>query len=305
MHGLDKVLGLFWQNTKRTDDKRIATLSVPEGVFESVDHEYLPDGHIYHKLDVYYPENTTEKLPVIIDIHGGGWMYGDKELNKIYCLTLAKKGYVVFNMSYRLYPEVNVRDQLWDISNALKWIKENLDNYPCRKDDIFLTGDSAGGMLTFFTAMINGSDYLRDCFNTVKTGISFNAIGLTCPMLFMNDGSLESRYCKIMLGDNYKNEKWANLVNMDNLLPYGDVPPTFIMTSSGDFLARNQTRKGVQFLKEIGADYRFMDFAPYNGTDLPHVFPVLNPDTEVSNRAIEEMLSFFRKNASTKQTVTV
>ena len=305
MHGLDKVLGLFWQNTKRMDDKRIATLSLPEGVFESNNHEYLPDGHVYHKLDVYYPENTKENLPVIIDIHGGGWMYGDKELNKIYCLTLAKKGYVVFNMSYRLYPEVNVRDQLWDISNALKWIKDNLDSYPCQKDNIFLTGDSAGGMLTFFTAMISGSDYLRECYDTVEHGLKFNAIGLTCPMLFMNDGSTESLYCRIMLGDNYQNEKWANLVNMDNLLPYADVPPTFIMTSSGDFLAKNQTKKGVQFLKQIGADYRFMDFAPFEGVDLPHVFPVLNPDTEISNRAIEEMLSFFKKHLNTRQTETV
>ena len=88
---LNKILEKFWRNTKRQDDKRIATLTPPEGVFESNDHEYLADGHVYHKLDVYYPEGTTEKLPVIIDIHGGGFMYGDKELNKIYCHTLAKK----------------------------------------------------------------------------------------------------------------------------------------------------------------------------------------------------------------------
>lgn len=300
---LNRILAAFWQNTKKQDDKRIATLTAPEGVFESNNHEYLPDGHNYHKLDVYYPENTTEKLPVIIDIHGGGWMYGDKELNKMYCLTLAKKGYVVFNMSYRLYPEVIVKDQLWDISMALEWIKEHLDDFPCDKDNICLTGDSAGGMLAFFTAMLSASSELRDIYELEDTGIRFNAVGLTSPMLFMDDGSISSFYTKIMLGKNYKNETWGHYVNMDKLLPLGKVPPVFLLTSSGDFLARAQTTKGAQLLKEKGLPHQFMDFEKYNGKDLPHVFPVLYPESEESDRAIEEMLRFFSKYSKHRVTL--
>lgn len=300
---LNKILDKFWQNTKRQDDKRIATLTPPEGVFESNDHEYLDDGHVYHKLDVYYPEGTTEKLPVIIDIHGGGFMYGDKELNKIYCLTLAQKGYVVFNMSYRLYPEVVVKDQLWDISNALIWIKEHLDDFPCDKENICVTGDSAGGMLAFFTAMLSQSSELRDIYEVEDAGIRFNAVGLTCPVLFMDDGSVTSMYTKIMLGKNYKRELWGNYVNMDKVIPLGKVPPVFLVTASGDMLTRTQTRKGAALLKEKGLAYQLMDFEKYNGTDLPHVFPVLHPESEISNRAIDEMLRFFEKYS--KQSVTI
>lgn len=299
---LNRILAAFWQNTKRQDDKRIATLSWPEGVTESNDHEYLPDGHRYHKLDVYYPEGTQDKLPVIIDIHGGGWMYGDKELNKNYCLTLAKKGYVVFNMSYRLYPEVIVKDQLWDISKALIWIKEHLDDFPCDKDNICLTGDSAGGMLAFFTAMLAGSSELRDIYEVEDTGISFNAVGLTSPMLFMNDDSIARYYTRIMLGKNFRNERWGYYVNMEKLLPLGKVPPVFLLTSSGDFLAGSHTRKGAGILREKGLTCQLMDFDRYNGVDLPHVFPVLYPASEESDRAIEEMLSFFRKHS--KKAVT-
>ena len=300
---LNKILDKFWQNTKRQDDKRIATLTPPEGVFESNDHEYLDDGHVYHKLDVYYPEGTTQKLPVIIDIHGGGFMYGDKELNKIYCLTLAKRGYVVFNMSYRLYPEVVVKDQLWDISNALIWIKEHLDDFPCDKDNICVTGDSAGGMLAFFTAMLSQSSELRDIYEVEDTGIRFNAVGLTCPVLFMDDGSVTSIYTKIMLGKNYKSELWGNYVNMDKVLALGKVPPVFLLTASGDMLTRAQTRKGAALLKEKGLPYQFMDFEKYKGTDLPHVFPVPHPESEISGRAIDEMLRFFDKYS--KQSITV
>lgn len=300
---LNEILGAFWQNTKRQDDKRIATLTPPQGVYESNDHEYLPDGHIYHKLDVYYPEGTTEKLPVIIDIHGGGFMYGDKELNKIYCLTLAKKGYVVFNMSYRLYPEVLVKDQLLDISHALIWIKEHLDDFPCDKDNIYVTGDSAGGMLSFFTAMLTQSSELRDIYGIPDAGIRFNAVGLTCPVLFMADDSLTSYYTKIFLGKNYKNETWGSYVNMDKVLPLGKVPPIFLLTASGDMLTRAQTRKGAALLKEKGLTYQLMDFEKYKGTNLPHVFPVLHPESEASNRAIDEMLKFFSKYAKEKVTV--
>lgn len=300
---LNKILSAFWLNTKKQDDKRIATLTLPVGVCESNNHEYLSDGHVYHKLDVYYPEGTTEKLPVIIDIHGGGWMYGDKELNKIYCLTLAKKGYVVFNMSYRLYPEVIVKDQLWDICQALMWIKAHLDDFPCDKDNIFLTGDSAGGMLSFFTAMLSQSSELRDIYELPDAGIRFNAVGLTSPMLFMDDGTVMSCYTRIMLGKNYKNEKWGSYVNMDRLIPLGKVPPVFLLTSSGDTLARAQTRKGAELLKEKGLAHQLMDFEKHEGTDLPHVFPVLHPESEISNRAIDEMLKFFSKYSKEKVTV--
>ena len=300
---LNKILAAFWQNTKKQDDKRIATLTPPEGVFESVNHEYLSDGHIYHKVDVYYPEGTTEKLPVIVDIHGGGFMYGDKELNKIYNLTLAKKGYTVFNMSYRLYPEVTMKQQLQDIMECLKWISENLDRFPCDKDNIFVTGDSAGGMLSFMTAMLTESADLRSIYETADAPIRFNAVGLTCPVLFMDDGSFSSHYTKIMLGKDYKNQRWGKFVNMDEVIKMGTLPPTFLLTASGDILTRAQTRKGAALLREKGHPCQLMDFEKYEGTDLPHVFPVLHPESEISNRAIDEMLHFFNKYSKKVETV--
>ena len=220
---MDKIFAAFWQNTKRMDDKRIATLTPPSGVTEINNIAYLDDGHIHHQLDVYYPEGTkeTDRLPVLIDIHGGGWMYGDKELNKYYCLELATKGFVVFNMSYRLYPEVNARQQLWDISNCLKWISENLASYPCDTDNIYLTGDSAGGMLAAFTAMLSESEKMRDLYDTPDFSLKFNAVGLTSPVPRMNGDFPVNYYTRIMLGKDYEKEKWADYVEKQ-------LPPRFL-----------------------------------------------------------------------------
>lgn len=293
---VNKILALFWGNTKRQDDKRIATLKMPDGIYESNDHRYINDLNKYHKLDVYYPEGTTEKLPVIIDIHGGGWMYGDKELNKPYCLSLAKRGNVVFNMSYRLFPNATPDEQLRDISKALKWIYDNLDNYPCDKNSICLTGDSAGGMLAFYTAMLSVSEELRKAYGTDDFKLKFNAVGLTSPVPYMDDGSVISVYTKHILGGkSYKKQRWSAFVNADKAIALGKMPPTFLVTSSGDTVAMAQTKKTAELIESSGTPCLLLDWDKYEGKDLPHVFSVIYPDSEPSSKTIDEMLSFFKK----------
>ena len=299
---IDKIFSAFWQNTKRMDDKRIATLTPPSGLVETNDIFYLDDGHKHHQLDVYYPEGTKkeDKLPVLIDVHGGGWMYGDKELNKYYCLELATKGYVVFNMSYRLYPEVGVKQQLQDISHCLLWIKEHLCDYPCDTDNIYLTGDSAGGMLAAFTAMLSESAKMRELYDTVDFSLKFNAVGLTSPVPRMNGEFPMNYYTKKMLGKDFEKEPWAAYVNLEDILTLGKMPPSFLLTSSGDFLARKETRLAAELYKKEGIDCQLMDFEKWGGVDLPHVFPVIYPFNEESQRAINEMLAFFKRYEKVK-----
>ncbi|MDD7570724.1 MAG: alpha/beta hydrolase, partial [Faecalibacterium sp.] len=64
------------------DEKRLAAQPAPGGVKELVNIRYVEDGHKLHLLDVYRPEEAEGKLPTIVDIHGGAWVYADKELNK-------------------------------------------------------------------------------------------------------------------------------------------------------------------------------------------------------------------------------
>lgn len=295
---LNKILLAFWANTKKQDDKRIATLTMPEGVKEINNFEYLPTGHKYHKLDVYYPENATGKLPVIIDIHGGGWMYGDKELNKPYCLTLAKKGNVVFNISYRLFPEVTADEQLRDVAKALEWIYENMDNFPCDKSSVCLTGDSAGGMLAFFTSMLSQSEKMRELYDIEDFRLKFNAVGLVSPMMYMDDSLPVGFYTKHVLGKNYKSKKWANYVNAETILPLGDMIPAFLVSSKGDFLASDHTLRAAKLFKEKGIDCELIYHGEGENAKLPHVFSILYPESEVSNEAIEAMLSFFKKHST-------
>lgn len=303
MKVLDRILTAFWGNTKRQDDKRIATLSWPEGIEESRDNPYIDDGNPMHLIDVCYPKNREGKLPVIIDIHGGGWMYGDKELNKNYCHNLAKRGYVVFVMSYRLYPEVTADEQLRDVFASLKWIKEHMDEYGCDKERILLTGDSAGGMLAGFTALISSSEVLREAYGVEKHGLNFDAVCLTSPMLYMDLNDKTGFYTRIALGKDFRSKAWGQYVNLDQLLSVGKMPPAILVTSSGDFLARKHTIMGADELIRNGVETKLLDFPKQaDGSELPHVFPILYPEKKPSVDAIEEMLSFFHKYADNKVT---
>lgn len=294
MNALYKVFGKFWDIVKISDDKLHATQVLPDGIKEINDIPYTDSGSIYHLLDVYYPENAEGKLPVIIDIHGGGWMYATKDLNKIYCQYLAKRGFVVFNISYRLVPEVTVPVQLQDISKALKKISSLMDTLPADRNSIMLTGDSAGGQLASFTAAINESEELMAYFDTDEHGLKFSCLTLTSPVAFMNDSLPMGLYCRMMWGEKGHKRSTRKYMNIDELLrAVTSYPPTLLVTSSGDFLGHSQTRMLYKKMLENSVDASLLDFPKFEGKDLPHVFGVLEPYSSAGKVYITKMCTFF------------
>ena len=290
------VLKLFWKNTERGDQKRLATQSAPNGVTEICDLSYIDDGKWQHKLDVYYPENAEkEKLPVIIDIHGGGWMYGDKELNKYYNMVLASKGFTVFSMSYTLWPESTVPEQLKEIATALFWIKNNLTAYPCDAEKIMLTGDSAGGQLALYSAVLSKSSVLRDVFSVKDCGLDFTCLALVSAVADMNSGFPMSVYTKGMWGKNYASSPTSRYMNFKDIAKFAQLPPTVLFTSSGDILAEKQTISIYNRIKQLGVKTELYNYGKVDGKHLPHVFSFLYPYSESVNVAIDKMLDFYRE----------
>lgn len=292
---LFNIFDKFWGITEKADAKNHATQTLPDGIKEENGFAYIDDNNKYHLLDAYYPENNDGKLPVIIDIHGGGWMYGDKELNKIYCEYIAARGFIVFNMSYRLAPEVRVKEQLQDVMAALKWIDENLERFPADRSRIMLTGDSAGGQLCAFTAAISNSAFLREHFDTAEHNMKFNCIALTSPVAYMNDNGYLGAYGRLMWGEEPFRTTALPYMNVDEVIDKADCyPPTFMVTSSGDFLGLKQTRNLRKYLMKKGIESELYEFPKYNGKDLPHVFSVLRPMDEPGVKNIDKMCEFFK-----------
>ena len=275
-----RIMQMVWRFCSDGDAAKHAEQTPPENVEKIKDVEYISDGNIYHRLDVFYPKGTkqSDKLPVVIDIHGGGWMYGDKDLNEYYCLSIADRGYTVFSISYRLVPDVTVNEQLQDVAEALKWISENMKNYPADESKILLTGDSAGGQLSAYSAVLLQSEELREKFGVVDGNLDVSALVLTSPVAFMKDGGSFSVYTKILWGKDYKTKPTYDYMDISEIIDYAKLPPTYFITSDGDSLAHDQTHRAYELFKEKGVQCEIANFGDdENGDPLPHVFSVLFP----------------------------
>jgi len=293
---------MVWRFIGDGDMKRVERQTPPENIAEDDDIYYLDDGNVYHKLDVYYPADVPANghLPVIIDIHGGGWLYGDKGINKYYCMELASRGYVVFNMSYRLVPDVTVNEQIQDVFFALDWIKKNMENYPVDANNVFLTGDSAGGQLAGFATMILSSAELQETFGVVDPQLELNAVLLTSPVAYMRDCGPLNVYTATCWGKNYKEKATADYMDFDKLLDKVDpeeVPPIYLVTSSGDMMAHDQTNRAADDLAARGFTFQLDDYGKeLDGKSQPHVFAVIEPFEEAGQKCIDNEIAFFEAN---------
>lgn len=101
------------------------------------------------KLDIYYPnEASTEPYPVIIAIHGGAFMMGDKTGGDVApMLEAVNYGYVVISIDYRLSKEAIFPAAINDVKAAIRFVKAHADEYQINPDKIAVWGDSAGGNL--------------------------------------------------------------------------------------------------------------------------------------------------------------
>lgn len=284
----------FWDKiVKPKDMARIQTLRVPS-VYENNDIAYLDSNDVYHKLDVYsLEENSTQ--PTVIDVHGGGWYYGDKELNKVYCLNLAERGFKVVNVSYRLAPSVTLFDQVNDVANAINYVCDNADALGVDLNNLFITGDSAGGHLTSLMINLSHDEEMQKAFG-IKLKATFNAVCYTCPALYVTSLAttpIVKSYFNPILGKNAKKNPIFPFA--DFRIDYaGDVPALFI-TCDGDFM-KGQTVKGYNEYVASGRVAELVDFTKDKQTNkLEHVFNVIQPDWEEGKKTNDTTAEFFKK----------
>ncbi|MCX8035842.1 MAG: alpha/beta hydrolase [Candidatus Sumerlaeia bacterium] len=118
---------------------------LPPGFKAERDIEYVAGGGNSRSLDIYYPEKAEGKLPLIVWVHGGAWMGGDKK--SCPALRMLERGYVVASINYRLSQEAIWPAQIQDCKAAIRWLRANADKYHIDPDRIGVWGSSAGGHL--------------------------------------------------------------------------------------------------------------------------------------------------------------
>ena len=107
---------------KISDTIRDRGLQAPKDIVRFDNLPYGTDPR-WQTLDVYRPKNAGgTALPVIVSVHGGGWVYGDKNLYQYYCMSLAQHGFAVVNFSYRLAPRHKFPAALQDTDAVFHWV---------------------------------------------------------------------------------------------------------------------------------------------------------------------------------------
>lgn len=98
------------------------------------------------KLDIYWPENGDGPFPVIVSIHGGAFMGGDKRDVQITSMLKGlERGYCVVGVNYRMSGEAKFPALIHDIKAAIRWIRANAKQYLFNPNRIATWGGSAGG----------------------------------------------------------------------------------------------------------------------------------------------------------------
>ena len=114
---------------------------------------FFEEDDLQLRLDIYRPQSSKKKRPVLLQIHGGAWISGSKRQAAFLMTHMAAQGWVCFSVGYRFSPDIIFPQHLIDIKHALKWIRNHAKEFGIDSDFIVSTGGSAGGHLAALMAL--------------------------------------------------------------------------------------------------------------------------------------------------------
>jgi acetyl esterase len=129
------------------------------GIERVTDLSYSSSDRMEHRLDVYRPRSSSGPLPIVLYAHGGAFRALSKDTHWLMGLIFARRGYVCFNVSYRLAPGHRFPCALEDVSQAYVWVAENARRFGGDPSRVVLAGESAGANLV--TGLAIAASYKR------------------------------------------------------------------------------------------------------------------------------------------------
>lgn len=279
------------------DRERDAGLTSPEDVERRDDISYGPHNKD-NRMDIYYPKQRTGMIPVIVSVHGGGWVYGSKEVYQYYGMSLAQQGFAFVNFNYRLAPRHRYPSPLEDTNNVIRFLHEHAKEYGLDLGNVFMVGDSAGAhMLSLYSCICTNPEYAKRYSFRVPEGFVPKAIALNCGIYDIHLALGENKQLNGLMKDFLGRKEFSKKLEDINVISHitKQFPPTYLMTAEADFL-KVQAPYLEAKLKELAIPYEYKLYGSEEN-QLPHVFHcnMKLPDAKECNKAECE---FFRRYVS-------
>jgi len=233
-----------------------------------------------NRLDLHLPGEARagDRRPVLLQVHGGAWMIGDKrEQGRPLMSHLAARGWVCAATNYRLAPAATMPDPIVDVKRAIAWLRAHVAEYGGDPDFICITGGSAGGHLSSLAALTPNDPRFQPGFESADTRVA------ACVPFYgvfdFLDRANDRRFGKVSeaLGPRiFKCTPDEDPDLWDCVCPivrvHADAPPFFVIQGSHDSLVfseeatrfaerlRTSSRNPVQLAQLPGAQHAFEIF---------------------------------------------
>jgi len=237
------------------------------------------------KLDVFYPNEKTERKRIaIIFIHGGGWRSGNKAMHYPLLQQLTALGYVCITPEYRLSTEALYPAAIYDIKTVIRWVRKNAAKYNIDVNKIIASGHSAGGELAAFAGATNGIKQFEGngCYKEFSSKVNA-VIDLDGTLAFIHPESGEGDDSKRTSSATYwfgyskteNPELWKQAAPLSHVGKH--TPPTQFINSG---VARMHAGR-EDFIKVLEKYNIYSEVKAFEGS--PHSFILFNPwfDTTV------------------------
>lgn len=216
------------------------------------------------RLDVYEPATASQPTPVVIVIHGGGWIAGTKEERVLEMMPYLQMGFAAVNVEYRMAQVSLAPAAVEDCRCALHWVFANAKKYNFDPTRVVVQGGSAGGHLALMTGMVTqAAGFDRDCFTDEDNVWSENPgtnkdprVAAIVNWFGISDvpdelsGPNAKGYAVAWIGTQPNAEEIAKRVSPINYVTH-DLPP--IITIHGDKDALVPYAQSVRLHKELDA----------------------------------------------------
>ena len=274
--------------------KQPSETSLADGFDKKLGIPYVEGGGPAQVLDIYYADSTNRMDIVLVDIHGGFYVAGQKEGNRDYASVFLGEGFDVVLVEYRLNDGVrDVSDELADCAAALDYLTVHAEELGLNKDRMFLTGDSAGGHLALY--MAEGS---ADSSVPIRPK-EFSAAGvlLSCPAYdfgsFGDAKDYADDFKEWFIGPRFKDRPYLETLSPKTFIGSLEAP-LFLSTCTRDFI-RSQSLALKADCDSLGKAITFLDIASRD-RKVGHIHNVTNIDLPESREVNGAMMAFMKAN---------